>query len=130
MARFEIVRGELLGAFEPHDLPGAFILQRYAVVDSMGATPSEQISWSGVGEWIESRDGVPEGHIALWLGSRETTRPHVVFVKQQPTVDSATYEAAYRRAFSARRRPTIKTGQSQPEIDGLQDGWRDRKAAR
>ena len=71
--------GELLQSYEPHDLPGAFILTRHKVIDPTGAVPFDSIQWSGPGEWIESREGVPEGHVALCLGSRNAAR-HIVTV--------------------------------------------------
>ena len=74
MPRFEIVRGELLSSYEPHDLDGAFITTRHKVTDPTGAVPSEKITWSGRGEWIESRDGVPDGFNALVLGARDASR--------------------------------------------------------
>lgn len=126
MPRFEIAWGELLQSFEPHDLPGAFILTHHRVIDPTGAVESSLIEWSGPGEWIESRDGVPKGYNALWLGARDATRPHIVFVEREPTAISREYEAAYRRAFTAKRRPAIRTGTPQPTVDGLRDGWRDR----
>jgi hypothetical protein len=51
VSRFEIVNGELLQSYEPHDLPGAFIVTRHKVTDPTGAVPSEAIQWSGPGEW-------------------------------------------------------------------------------
>ena len=126
MSRFEIRNGELLQSYEPHDLPGAFIVTRHKVTDPTGAVPSESIQWSGPGEWIESRDGVPDGHVALCLGSRNAAHLFVVHVEREPTADTAAYERGYRRGFTARRRPTIKASASQPEIDGVLDGWRDR----
>ena len=128
MARFEITNGELLQSYEPHDLPGAFILTRHKVTDPTGAVSPESIQWSGLGEWIESRDGVPEGYVALCLGSRNATRLFVVLVEKDPTPETAAYERGYRRGFTARRKPTIKMGVPQPEIDGVLDGWRDRKS--
>ncbi len=130
MSRFEIRRGELLGSYEPHDLPGAFILRRHKVIDATGAVPSERITWSGPGEWIESRDGVPDGHIALWLGTRETTRPVVVYVQREPVAESIDYERGYRRAYTAKRRPVVRETMPRAEIDGVLDGWRDRRAYR
>lgn len=128
MPRFEILRGELLSHLEPHDLPGAFIIRRHKVIDATGATPSEAISWSGPGEWIESRDGVPDGHLALWLGTRNATRVFIVFVQREPTPESMDYERGYRRAFAAKRRPVVRETMPRPEIDGVLDGWRDRRA--
>ena len=125
MSRFEIVNGELLQSCEPHDLPGAFIVTRHKVTDPTGAVPSESIQWSGPGDWIESRDGVPEGCVALCLGSRHAARLFVVHVDREPTAETATYERGYRRGFTAKRKPTIKASASQPEIDGMLDGWRD-----
>ena len=128
MSRFEITNGELFQSYEPHDLPGAFIVTRHKVNDPTCAMPSESIQWSGPGEWIESRDGVPDGHVALCLGSRNAARLFVVLVEKDPTPETAAYERGYRRGFTARRKPTIKMGVPQPEIDGVLDGWRDRKS--
>ena len=128
MSRFEIIRGEVLLHLEPYDLPGAFICRRHKVIDATGAVPSEAISWSGPGEWIESRDNVPDGYVALWLGTRNATRPHVVFVQREPTPESLDYERGYRRAFAAKRRPVVRETMPRAEIDGVLDGWRDRRA--
>lgn len=128
MPRFEIVIGELLSSYEPHDIPGAFIITRHKVTDPTGAVPSEKITWSGRGDWSESRDGVPDGHVALCLGSRNAARLFVVHVEREPTAETAAHERGYRRGFTAKRKPTIKEGTPQPEIDGVLDGWRDRKS--
>lgn len=126
--RFEITNGELLQSYEPHDLPGAFILTRHKVTGPTSSVSSESIQWSGPGEWIESREGVPEGRVALCLGSRNAARLFVVHVEREPTAATAAYERSYRRGFTAKRKPTIKEGTPQPEIDGVLDGWRDSKA--
>lgn len=127
MSRFEIVNGELLQSYEPHDLPGAFIVTRHKVTDPTGAVPSEAIQWSGPGEWpVYQPDGVPDGYLALVLGARNATRSFVVHVEREPTADTATYERGYRRGFTAKRSPTIKVSASRPEIEGVLDGWRDR----
>lgn len=128
MPRFEIVRGELLSSYEPSDLPGAFIVRRHKVIDSTGAVPSERLQWSGPGEWFESSDGVPEGYIGVVLGSSGALRLFVVYVQREPTPESAEYERGYRKAFSAKRRPVARQSSTEREIEGLQDGWRDRKS--
>lgn len=130
MARFEIVDGLLLQSFEPDDLPGAFIITRHRVMSADGSVEPNKIMWSGPGEWVESRDGVPEGWVALWLGTRDATRPHVVFVQRDPIPESADYERGYRRGYTARRRPSATCSMTEPEIWGLMDGWRDRAAPR
>lgn len=106
-------------------MPGAFIIQYHEVVDALGDTPSNKIRWSGPGEWITSREGVPAGYSALWLGTRDTTRPHIVYVKDKPTRESDLYDRAYRRGWKAKRRPTVPEGYTEYEVNGLQQGWRD-----
>lgn len=128
MSRFEIIRGELLSSYEPHDLPGAFIVTRHRVTDPTGAVASAAITWSGPGEWIESRDGVPDGFNALVLGARDASRIFVVLVEKEPTPATAEYERGYRKAFSAKRRPAARANMTEREIDGLLDGWRDQKS--
>ena len=130
MSRFEIARGELLQSYEPHDLDGAFITTRHKVTDPTGAVPSAQITWSGRGEWIESRDGVPDGFNALVLGARDASRIFVVLVEKSPTPETAEYERGYRKAFVAKRRPVALQSMTEREIEGLLDGWRDRCAHR
>jgi len=130
MPRFEIVRGELLSSYEPHDLDGAFITTRHKVTDPTGAVPSEKITWSGRGEWIESRDGVPDGSNALVLGARDASRIFVVLVEKMPTTETAEYERGYRKAFTAKRRPVARQSMTERQIEGLLDGWRDRCAHR
>ena len=130
MARAFIRAGELLAGYEPHDLPGAWIPLRYTVTDSTGATPSASIAWDGPCVWIESRDGVPDGHTALWLGTENATRPHVVFVAKDPTPESDAYEAAYRRGFTGSRAPRVSDRMSATEIDGRLQGWSDRRKNR
>lgn len=127
MPRIEIARGFLLHGYEPHALPGAYIVQHFKVRDATGTTPSERINWSGPGHWLESRDGVPAGHRAVWLGSPEAAHPLIVWVEDQPTPESDDYDRGYRRAFAANRRPKIRDGMPQGEVEGIQDGWRDRK---
>lgn len=128
--RITIQNGEFYGHYEPYDIPGAFIVLKFPVRDSQGIVPSERISWDGPGEWISSRDGVPKGYKALWLGTREATRPYVVFVSDTPTKESDLYDKGYRRGFKAKRRPTATDKMSQAEIEGLFDGWRDGVAYR
>jgi hypothetical protein len=130
MPRFEIIRGELLSSYEPHDLDGAFIVRRHKVLDSTGAVPSERIQWSGPGEWFESGDGVPEGYIGVVLGARGALRLFVVYVQREPTPESAEYERGYRKAFSAKRKPVARQSMTEREIEGLLDGWRDQCAHR
>ncbi len=127
MARVFIRAGELYRGYEPHDLPGAYIPLRCAVVDSAGVTPSASIAWDGPATWIESRDSVPEGFTALWLGTPDATRPYVVFVSDAPTPDSDAYEAAYRRGYGGKRRPRITDKMSATEIEGRLQGWADRR---
>lgn len=123
--RIQIHRGELTSSYEPHDLPGAFIITRFKVKDSTGAVPDAEISWNGPGEWITSREGVPKGYKALWLGTRETTRPFVVFVSDTPTKESDEYDKGYRKGFKAKRKPGVTDKMSRSMIDGVLDGWKD-----
>lgn len=127
MARVFIRAGELHHGYEPHDLPGAYIPTRFVVVDSAGVTPSASIAWDGPATWIDSRDGVPNGYRALWLGTPDATRPHVVFVAEVPTADSDAYDAAYRRGFTGSRAPRITDRMSATEIEGRLQGWADRR---
>lgn len=120
-----ISKGVFYGGYEPHDMPGAYIVTQHEVKDSTGQTPSERISWNGPGEWIESRDGVPKGYKALWLGTRQATRPFVVFVRDAPTKESAQYDAAYRKGWKAKRRPAVPSTATEPMVEGLQQGWKD-----
>jgi len=128
MPRIEIARGLLLHSYEPHALPGAFIVQHYRVQDATDATPPGRIDWAGPGHWLESRDGVPAGYRAVWLGSPEVAHPLIVWVEEQPTPESDDYDRGYRRAFAAKRRPVIREGMPPGEVEGVLDGWRDRKA--
>lgn len=123
--RAQITRGLFYGGYEPYDMPGAYIVTRHRVIDAHGVTPSEQIHWSGPAEWIESRDGVPEGYTALWLGTRAATRPFVVFVAREMTPESALFDAAYRRGWGAKRRPVAPQGATEDMVEGLLQGWRD-----
>ena len=127
MARAEISRGLLYGGYEPHDMPGAYIVVTYAVLDALGETPPERIGWSGPCTWLDSRDGVPEGYKALWLGAPEAARPLIVWVANEPTAESGEYEAGYRRGWKAKRRPVISPKASSFLADGIRDGWRVRK---
>lgn len=120
-----IDRGLLVQGHEPADLPGAYVLTWHEVSDAAGAVDARAIAWNGPAEWIESRDGVPPGHVALWLGTRASTRPLVVFVRQAPTPESAMYERGYRRGWRARRRPDAGRATSEAEVDGIMQGWRD-----
>ena len=128
MPRIEIARGELVHSYEPYALPGAFILQRFRVLDATGATPPERISWSGPGHWLESRDGVPAGYRAVWLGGPGVANPLIVWAEDAPTPESADYDRGYRRAFAAKRRPVVREGMPTGEVEGVIDGWRDRRA--
>lgn len=119
-----ISRGIYYGSYEPHGMPGAFIITNHEVKDASGAVPSEQISWQGPAEWIESRDGVPSGYKALWLGTRDTTRPFVVFVRNEQTAENKRYDAAYRRGWKAKRRPVVPQTATEADAVGLQDGWK------
>jgi len=124
--RVYIRRGELHSGYEPNDLPGAYILLRFAVKDSLGVTPPTQITWDGPAEWITSRDGVPKGYRALWLGTREATRPFVVFVADEPTKGSDLWEKAYRKGFKAKRVfPKVSDSISEDELDAMRQGWQD-----
>jgi hypothetical protein len=123
--RAYIQRGLFYGGYEPHDMPGAYIVTRHAVRDAQGIVPPEQIAWDGPAEWIESRDGVPAGFNALWLGSRQATRPFVVFVQQAQTRESDRFDRAYRRGWKAKRRPTIGQGATEDEVEGTRSGWKD-----
>lgn len=125
MSRITIRNGELFGGYEPSGMPGAYIVTQFRVVDSQGVVPSEDIQWEGPGEWIISREGVPAGYRALWLGTRQTTRPFVVFVSDTPTRASDQYDRGYRRGWKAKRRPTISPDSAEAEIDGVMQGWRE-----
>ena len=129
MSRIHIARGILHTYYEPHDLPGAMIPVWRTVIDPTGATPPERIAWDGPGTWIESRDGVPDGYWALWLGAPDATRPHVVYVSEVPTPDSDTFDAAYRAAWSGKRRPSITATMSPLVVEARQQAWRDKCAA-
>lgn len=123
--RASIRAGVFYGGYEPHDMPGAYIVTRHAVLDSQGVVPPSRISWDGPAEWITSRDGVPAGHTALWLGTREATRPHVVFVRDAMTPESARYDRAYRRGWWVKRRPVLAQGSTEDDVEGTMQGWKD-----
>ena len=123
--RAHISRGLFYGGYEPHDMPGAYIVTRNRVIDAQGATPPGQIHWSGPAEWIVSRDGVPAGHTALWLGTRQATRPFVVYVEDEMTPESELFDAGYRRGWKAKRKPVIPRGAAEATVEGIMQGWRD-----
>ncbi len=122
--RVTIASGIYYGGYEPHDLPGAYIVTRHAVKDAQGLVPPGEIDWQGPGEWIESKDGVPAGYTALWLGTRQATRPMVVLVRDEPTPESGRYERAYRRGYKASRRPVVPATATGDEVEGLIEGWK------
>ena len=127
MSRILIRNGELVSSYEPYALPGAFIVQSFAVVDSTGHVPPSAIQWDGPGIWRDSRDGVPEGYRALWLGAADTARPFVVYVSEAPTPESDVYDRAYRAAFSGKRKPRLTERMTATEIEARLQGWADRQ---
>lgn len=127
MPRIFIRRGILHSGYEPHDLPGAFIPVSFAVVDPTGAVLPESIAWDGPGIWIDSRDGVPDGYRALWLGTENATRPLIVHVSDTPTAESDAYDAAYRAAFTGKRKPRLTSAMSATVIEARLQGWADRR---
>jgi hypothetical protein len=120
-----ITRGEFYSSYEPHDMPGAFIVTRHAVIDSTGGVEPKSIAWDGPAIWIESRDGVPGGYKALWLGTQNTTRPFIVYVRDAMTPESNLFDRAYRRGWKAKRRPSIPQTYTGDEVDGVRQGWKD-----
>ena len=127
MARAIIVAGELLWGYEPHDLPGAWIQTRFAVMDSTGVIEPDRINWDGPCIWMNGRDGVPDGWRPLWLGTEHTASPIVVFVSADVTPATYVYEASYRRGFTARREPKPRANEN---VEALYDGWRDGRTQR
>lgn len=127
MPRAFIRRGELHHGYEPHDLPGAWVKTRFAVMDPTGEVDSAQIAWDGPCIWMAGRDGVPDGWRPLWLGEAHATRPIVVYVSADVTPATLAYDAAYRRGFLARRVPKPRDGE---DSEGLYDGWRDGRMVR
>ena len=127
MPRAYIRAGELHHGYEPHDLPGAWIPTRFQVVDPTGTTDPDKINWDGPCIWQAGREGVPDGWRPLWLGTERTCNPIVVHVATEVTPSTMTYEAAYRRGFSARREPKPREGE---DVAALFDGWREGRAAR
>ena len=124
MRRFEIARGELYSDYEPYDLPGASIPIKYKVRTPDGSIPENEIQWSGVGQWIESRDGVPDGYRALWLGRADVSMPLIVWVAEEPTTESNEYDRGYRRGWKAKRKPVVRYSMSENEVQGVIDGWK------
>jgi hypothetical protein len=120
--RVIIGRGLLYGGYEPHDMPGAYIVLTYQVYELDGT--KSRGSYDGPGEIVWQQGARND----LVLGNTDNPQAFLTWlaVDKEPTREALEYDRGYRKGWNAKRRPTVPATASGEYADGLRAGWTDR----
>ena len=127
MSRVHVINGILSRGYEPHDMPGAYIVMRHQVYQEKGEGKSSG-NYEGPG-WIDRHPTNPERRI-LVIGKADSTQLRDYEMDAEPLPESLVYDAAYRKGWAGKRKPRLTLDMDTATVDGLLDGWRARVAAK
>lgn len=116
--RVHIMRGKLVWDFEPHDMPGAFVVQWATLYDADTGHPVDsRYDYKGPGEILY----VDADNRRVIIGDKYSKATLLeAHMSARPDADADDYY----NGWFAKRKPTATVRMSEAFIDGLREGWK------